>query len=150
MKPYRPIDVVITNIDAITAFKRRALKAKTHEVLGVLVGRVKGKIYVDDIIYPTQVAYTVEESGNIKQHDETMCIEYDPAEFKKIKGAIGTIHSHPDREPGISKSDMDAQSQDGDIVYAIYSFWKKKDAQRHSTSLDFYCGTPEVLVSTST
>jgi proteasome lid subunit RPN8/RPN11 len=140
--PYKPIDVVITNLDAVTGFKRRALKSPKNEILGVLVGRVRGKIYVDDIVYPTQEPET--GPGDLCK------IHYWPEEFKKIKGAIGTIHSHPSAEPGLSKEDMVSQAIDGDIVFAVFSFWKKKDGVRRSTSLDFYCGSPEIVVSTST
>jgi proteasome lid subunit RPN8/RPN11 len=138
MTPYKPIDVVIENPDAITAFKRRALKAKEHEILGVLVGRVRGKVYVEDIVYPKHVDLTQD------------CVHYYPDEFKCIPGAIGTIHSHPGTEPCLSKDDMTSQSTDGDVVFAIYSFWLKAGGKRLTTSLDWYCGSPEVLVSTST
>jgi proteasome lid subunit RPN8/RPN11 len=140
--PYQPIDVVIENQEAITAFKRRALKASKFEILGVLIGRVKGKIYIDDIVYPEQEA--VNGPGDLCK------IHYWPEELQAIPGAIGTIHSHPSVEPGLSKEDMTSQAADGDVVFAIYSFWKKKDGKRLSTSLDWYCGSPEVIVSTGT
>jgi proteasome lid subunit RPN8/RPN11 len=138
--PYKPIDVVITNPDALTAFKRRALKSPKFEILGVLVGRVKGKIYIDNVVYPQQEAVT--GPGDLCK------VHYWPDEFRSIKGAIGTIHSHPSVEPGLSKEDMISQATDGDVVFAVYSFWKKKNSERRSTSLDFYCGSPEIIVST--
>jgi proteasome lid subunit RPN8/RPN11 len=136
--PYQPIDVVIENQEAITAFKRKALKTGGHEILGVLVGRVRGKIYVEGIVYPKHIDVSAD------------CVNYYPEEFRCIPNAIGTIHSHPEREPGLSREDMTSQATDGDVVFAIYSFWKKKDGKRLSTSLDWYCGSPEVIVSTGT
>lgn len=138
MTPYQAIEVVITNPDDLANFKRRALRSSKLEILGVLVGRVKGKVYVDGIVYPKHVDTTEE------------CVNYYPEEFKCIPGAIGTIHSHPDREPGLSRDDMTSQSTDGDVVFAVFSFWKKDGGSRRSTSLDFYCGSPEVVVSTET
>ena len=138
MNPYQPLDVVITNPAEIVAFKRRALRVGDKEILGVLVGRVKGKIYVDGIVYPKHIDTTAD------------CVHYYPEEFQCIPGAIGTIHSHPGTEPCLSKDDMTSQATDGDVVFAVYSFWKKKDGLRCSTSLDWYCGSPEVVVSTET
>lgn len=137
MTPYKPIDIVIENPDAIAAFKRKALRSSTHEILGVLVGRVRGKVYITDIVYPKHVEVTED------------CVKYYPEEFACIPGAVGTIHSHPEREPGLSRDDMHSQSTDGDVIFGIFSFWTKKGGRRRSTSLDYYCGSPEVVVTTS-
>lgn len=137
MTPCKAIEVVVTNTAALESFKRRALRSQM-EVLGVLVGRVKGKVYIDDIVYPKHVEATEE------------CVNYYPEEFSCIPGAIGTIHSHPASEPGLSRDDMHSQASDGDVVFAIYSFWLKPGGRRLSTSLDFYVGSPAVILSTST
>jgi proteasome lid subunit RPN8/RPN11 len=133
MIPYKPVAIVVTYPAVLEAFRRRALRSK-HEVFGILVGRVGAKVYVDDIVYP-------ELDSSSPEH-----VLYSTELFNQIKGAIGTIHSHPDATPALSKEDMLTQAIDGEVVFAIYSFWKKDNAKRRSSSLDWYCGSPETKV----
>jgi proteasome lid subunit RPN8/RPN11 len=138
--PYKPVDIVIDNPDALESFRRKALRNPDREILGVLVGKVRGKVRITDIVYPTQSA---------RETEDHFCVDYYPEEFDKIPGAIGTIHSHPSTQPILSKEDMVTQGRDGDVVFAVYSFWQKEGGKRRSTSLDFYCGSPGVVVTTS-
>jgi len=134
MTPYAPIQIVIESPTALAGFRRRALRSPKHEILGVLTGRVRGKVYIEDIVYPKYV----------DRHED--CVHYYPEEFRCIPGAIGTIHSHPDREPGLSEDDMVSQATDGDVVFAIFSFWFPRGAVRRRTKMSWYCGSPRTEV----
>jgi len=137
MRPYAPIIVHFTaNAKKdISVFKKNA-RGRKYEILGILVGRLnvaRQLVTVEGIEYP---------EGTEEHRDH---VSYSSDIFSKVKNAIGTIHSHPEREPGLSKEDMVTQATDGDIIFAIYSWWLKKG--RIHSSLDIYSGSPRILLT---
>ncbi len=55
---------------------------------------------------------------------------------------LGTIHSHPNDEPHISKADIETAEKYGEVVSGIFSYWGS--GRRRRTSLDLYYG-PKIL-----
>ena len=128
MKQQPSIKIVIACPKAFVEYRRRARASKV-EVLGIFVGHAtKGTVVITDIVYP-RCAATV---------DWVRCLERYPA------NAVGTIHSHKNRQPLLSHQDMLAQAHIGDRVFAIYSMWQVKG--RNMGRICFYAGSPGVRV----
>lgn len=121
---------------AIQGFKRRALTSP-DEILAFLVGSITKendtitKITIKDIIYPDIES----DSGYVSWDLNDMIkiqVQVQPDQV------LGTIHSHPDEEPHISKADIETAEKYGELVSGIFSYWKA--GSRRRTSLDFYYG----------
>ncbi len=57
------------------------------------------------------------------------------------RAVVGTIHSHPNYEPHISREDIKTSEQFGELVMGIYSYWRANPGdRRRRTSLDWYYG----------
>lgn len=122
---------------ALATFKKKAL-ASPDEILAFLVGSITKendvitKIKVHDIVYPN-----IEEYG-------ANYVTYDVNDLIRVQlqvqpdQVIGTIHSHPDEEPHISKEDIITAEKTGELVMGIFSYWKT--GARRRTSFDFYYG----------
>ncbi len=137
MTPHAPISVTINNKTAMRKFKQRALRSK-NEVLGILIGYRKdtSSIVIDDILYP--------DPADVEAFED--CLYYDDDLMREFPDAIGTIHSHPNcMDAGPSPADIKNQAEQGEIVYAIFAFYKPDQGRRRS-SLRFYCGSPDVKV----
>jgi proteasome lid subunit RPN8/RPN11 len=121
---------------ALAGFKKRAL-ATEDEILAFLVGSITKendtitKITVRDIVYPD-----IEAAGNYVTWDMNdlirVSVQVQPDQV------IGTIHSHPDEEPHISKADIETGQKNGELVSGIFSYWRVNSRRR--TSFDFYYG----------
>lgn len=121
---------------AIANFKKRAL-ATEDEVLAFLVGSITKendvitKIVVKDLVYPkvdaTPDGVTWDMNDMIR-----LQVQVQPDMI------LGTVHSHPDESPHISKADIETAEANGELVSGIFSYWKVD--QRRRTSLDFYYG----------
>ena len=136
MRPYSPITVIFTAQAKkdLSAFKQAA-RSRKYEIMGVFTGKLnitKGLVTVTGIEYPE----------GIEEHRDH--VSYPSDMFSRVKNAIGTIHSHPESEPGLSREDMITQANDGDIIFGIFSWWKKKG--RLHTSLDIYAGSPKCFI----
>lgn len=124
---------------AIQNFKRRCL-ASEDEILAFLIGSVTKendvvtKIVIADLAYP-----------DIKPEDASGdFVTWDVNDMVKIAAKVqplqilGTVHSHPNEEPHISKADIVTAQKYGELVSGIFSYWKVNSRRR--TSLDFYYG----------
>lgn len=121
---------------ALATFKKRAL-ASPDEILAFLVGSITKendtitRIVVRDLVYPD-----IESAGNYVTWDMNdlirVSVQVQPDQV------IGTIHSHPDMEPHISKEDIETGQKNGELVMGIFSYWKP--GTRRKTSFDFYYG----------
>jgi len=122
---------------ALATFKKKAL-ASSDEILAFLVGSITKendaitKITVKEIVYPT-----IEDYG-------ANYVTYDVNDLIRVQiqvqpdQVIGTLHSHPDEEPHISKEDIITAEKSGELVMGIFSYWKA--GSRRRTSFDFYYG----------
>jgi len=121
---------------ALAVFKKRAL-ATEDEILAFLVGSITRendqitKITVRDLVYPD-----IEAAGNYVTWDMNDLIRVSVS--VQPDQVIGTIHSHPDEEPHISKADIETGQKNGELVMGIFSYWKA--GSRRRTSFDFYYG----------
>lgn len=120
----------------LTLFKKRAL-ATQNEILAFLVGSITKenekivKITVKDIVYPD-----IESAGNYVTWNMNDLIRVSVS--VQPDQVIGTLHSHPDDEPHISKADIETGQKSGELVSGIFSYWKA--GRRRRTSFDFYYG----------
>lgn len=121
----------------IALFRSKALKSK-NEVLAFLIGTITKEndtivcINVEELFYPPQVA-------------GTNYVEWRPNDIVRLqaqvlpRAVVGTIHSHPNYEPHISREDIRSSEQFGDVVCGIFSYWRPVPAaRRRVTSLDWY------------
>jgi len=122
---------------ALATFKKKAL-ATEDEILAFLVGSITKendqitKITVRDIVYPNLEEY----GANYVTYDVHDLIRVQ-LQFQPDQ-VIGTLHSHPDEEPHISKEDIITAERSGELVSGIFSYWKA--GSRRRTSFDFYYG----------
>lgn len=138
MTPHAPINVTIRNMPALRRYQQRARRSKT-EVLGILIGYRKdtANVYITDILYP--------DPADVEAFED--CIYYDGTLLKEFPDAVGTIHSHPDSaDPCPSPTDIKNQAEQGEIVYAIYAFYKPTGKTRMVSSVRFYCGSPDIRI----
>lgn len=138
MTPHAPINVTIQNPKALRRYQQKARRSKA-EVLGVLIGYRKdtANVYITDIMFP--------DPSDVEAHED--CIYYDGSLLKEFPDAIGTIHSHPDcADPSPSPTDIRNQAEQGEIVYAIYSFYRPAGKTRARSSIRFFCGSPDIRI----
>lgn len=126
------------------SYQRRAL-ASPNEVLGLLVGTTLKEndklveIRITDIIYPP-VQSTADEVVWNPQHIIRLQVQVLPFQI------LGTIHSHPNCEPGLSKEDLVSAREYEETISGVFSYWVPKGGVRRKSSLDFYCGNQPVEV----
>ena len=117
-------------------FRSKALATK-NECLAFLIGTIVKEndvitqVNVEELYYPQVVA-------------GEDYVEWRPNDIVRLQAQIlprsivGTLHSHPDYEPHISKQDIVASEQFGDVVCGIFSYWRPSGKRRRLTSLDWY------------
>lgn len=94
------------------------------------------RVIIEDIAYPPVEA----------TEDE---VSWSPLDVVKLqayvlpRSVIGTVHSHPDCTPHLSKADIVSAQVWGEIVSAVFSYWKDKDSKLH-TSMDCYYGARRI------
>lgn len=124
---------------AIQAFKRKCL-ANEDEIVAFLVGSiikendVVTKIVIADLVYPDIMPD--DSSGDYVTWDVNDMVKI-AAKVQPLQ-ILGTVHSHPDEEPHISKADIETAEKYGELISGIFSYWKA--GSRRRTSLDFYYG----------
>lgn len=62
------------------------------------------------------------------------------------KVVVGTIHSHPDCPPHISKQDILDAVKWGEVISGVFSYWTPEGNTRRRTSLDFYQGLKPINI----
>jgi len=121
---------------AIAGFKRRALTSQ-DEILAFLVGSITRendtitKIVVKDLVYPDVQAASGYVTWDLNDMIKIQ-VQVQPDQI------LGTLHSHPDEEPHISKADVETAVKYGELVSGIFSYWRV--GSRRRTSFDWYHG----------
>jgi proteasome lid subunit RPN8/RPN11 len=127
---------------ALASFKRRAMRSE-DEIFACMVGKVFRenarivRIDVENFYYPSVdsgedwVRVPVEELIDVQKVVEST-------------GAtlVGTIHSHPACEPGLSPEDIHSAARMEEAVFGVFSWWRPEDSVRRRTQFDFYLGAP--------
>lgn len=130
---------------AITAFKKRALRAK-NEILAALIGTIVRenetitRVIVEDLVYPpARAGATLDEVSFSLEDIARMAFAVKP------RVVIGTLHSHPNLEyTGLSKEDIDVAASLGETIFGVFTYWTPEGRKRRETSLDFYMGVKGV------
>lgn len=134
--PKKSLPKLILPKAALATFKKKAL-ASSDEILAFLVGSITKendtitRITVREIVYPT-----IEAGANYVTYDVNDLIRVQVQVHPDH--VLGTLHSHPDEEPHISKEDVVTAEKTGELVSGIFSYWKA--GSRRRTSFDFYYG----------
>lgn len=124
----------------IAAFKRRALATK-DELLVALIGvQTRDEIVVEEIYYPQQTVRTPNECNWRLTDIVHLQMQVLPRQI------LGSLHSHPECAPHVSKEDIESACALGEIVFGVFSYWREPNSKRRRTSLDFYVGARRIDV----
>ncbi len=104
-----------------------------------LVGHTNAEeIVVEDIYYPPQVLRTPDAcSWRITDIVKLQM-------YILPKQVLGSLHSHPNCTPAVSREDIQTAEAYGESVFGVFSYWRDKPGQRRKTSLDFYIGAQHI------
>ena len=126
----------------IKTFKKKAM-ASNKELLVFLVGKVIKEneqiteVVVEEAIYPPQ------RSSNRSVEDLWSVNDVVRLQVKILPlQIVGTIHSHPNCEPHLSKADIEGAAKIGEAIFGVLSWWK--NGARRRSDLTFYSGAKTV------
>lgn len=103
----------------------------------MLVGRLVYKnsrllqIIITDLQYPD-----VEATEGMVMYDSAEVVQMACLAANQGQQVLGTIHSHPDYEPHISKEDIISAKYE--ILFGILSYWTPDGSRRRRVSVDWY------------
>ena len=108
-------------------------------MFAVLVGTIVREndtiteIRVEDIAYPPVEA----------TEDYVTWNPNDVVRFQALilpRQVVGTLHSHPESEPHLSKQDIESSHELGEVVFGVFSWWQPQGGKVRRTSFDWYSG----------